>query len=234
MTSVIPGRAFVGFQGMALSFGSLDRASSERFQLSFLRSQQAELDRQITAQNDLVNVELEGQRKLVELQQVAMEALGETIDLVAEAQALVAEETKERGDALNALVEGLGEQFRDFSESALAVHAQVIETLLAKARGATASAALYPDEGVGQTLQGWPNRVADIRRTCNVNVPPGWFLCNGTLRMRDEYPALAAAIGGRFGGSGAGGGAFFLPTKAELTSDTVMLADDTQQFYIRY
>jgi len=233
-------QAFVGFGSGGLE--SLEAASGRRFQRFILAAQQEQLDAQIRAQNDLVNSELEGQRALVEIQQTAMNGLTEAVGLLYEAQQEMqrgeeewrADEARAREAAVDAIKGGMlaleGTFKAIVDKIGVFVDTMYNQAVLGVSAGGSL-VGLTLENRVRNPWRGIPFATGDWLLTFN-GARAGWLLCDGHEVRRDEYPNLARLIGGLYGAASSGD-FFKLPTKAQITNDAVMLANNRANFIIR-
>lgn len=219
--------AFTGF-GFARGLGGLERASERRFQQSLLRLQQQQLDNQIAEATDLLDVELEAQRKLVELQQESLNALAESIDLAAEAQEFLTEAVEEDQERAKEAATQMQTSFGTLSTALTAFMA------LWEAKSQGSAGGLIGREGeTYDRWKGWPWATGDVKLSFN-EAPPGWFQCDGTVRRRDEFPGLNFLIGGLFNPGADHPDWFRLPSKSEICNNGVLMALQELQFFVRY
>lgn len=214
------------FAGMPVSGGlsGLDRMADFRMRRAQMKWRAAELDRQLTEMNEIINAELEGQKALVDLQITAIDGLTDAQDITTEAIQSLEDDIRESDDDRRIqyeMISGTG-------KAALALAELTATWLLNRAKISAGGAV---GEQAGVTVLGWPWATGDIKLSHNAQ-SAGWLCCQGTERRRDEYPELAYWIGGKYG-TASTSDFFKLPSKAQLTGDAVILNNGGVEYYIR-
>lgn len=226
---------------LAARLGGIGQSSSRKFQLRLLEHQRQEANRQIAAITDMMEAELEEQKKLVELQQIGMDGLAEAIRLNTEAVEAADEfahaQADQATDRLAALDEALNDRSKRVSE--LETKVELLIKWLQQQATETAGGKIGAAIDEKRDALGIVYATGDIRlwRSSHGNIPGGsgskaWLRCDGQRVNIAEFPELFDVIGHDWDAAPMDG-RFRIPAKTDLTSDQRILDDDKWVYLMR-
>lgn len=233
-----------GFTNTRAIGGALS-ASDRRFKMSQLEIQRRQSESEIKGMKDLTEWAVEEQKRLADLQLETTKSLEDAIRLQTEAQedfatfaeGELAKQTKQletnAGD-VTALADNLRTEIQGVNRR--------LDLILGISQNGSAGGFVGRTTATGAYVTGVVSSTGEVRLwhrhvttnaagTLELRLPAGWLLCDGTSFAQEQYPELAAVLGATYLGSNSPG--YWLPAKADLTEDAVVLANTALDYLIR-
>lgn len=199
-------------------------ASERRWRLSLSASERAADEQILERQADLLEFHRKAETDLTEMVASATLQLADATDALTQVQ-----------DRLAAAEESAGAELKATREAMEQLRATIEQTASDAMRPYWGPTGGGPVHGKNRLSIGYPAITGEIRWVINNAPPNGWLVCNGQTVKVALYPELYRVIGTAFGplNSNPGGPFFQLPSKNQLTADTVLLSSSVIAAIVR-
>jgi hypothetical protein len=218
--------ALAALGGGGLSLSRLDTAAAARLSRALQTRAEEAGQRELDGLTRVAEFQTEAQKKIAETQNQALAALTKGQALLAESLESWRSEADADADAAETARQKLSDNVAD-----LLKQVEALLAWLANAPRVSAGGTVGRVSGRTGDVLGWPHATGDVVWTHNI-LRGGWLKCNGTERLIKEFPELYNVIGRRYG-TPSSADAFKLPSKAQLTADSVVLGNNGLQCFIR-
>lgn len=229
------GRALLG--GLA--------ASDRRFQQSQMEFHRRTLEAEAKSIQDTADWTVTEQKRLVDLQNEFSKSLEDAIRLSEEArddfEKFTREEAEKQTKRLDeiagdtkALASNSAKQVEEVNRRLDVVLGLSINGTAGGPVGRTTASGAYVNGTVACTgeVKLWHRHITtNAAGVLELRIPFGWLICDGTSFSQQQFPELAVILGGTYLGSKPPG--YWLPAKADLTGDSVILNNTALDYLIR-